>query len=651
MRKLRSVIAGLSFCVFVVSVFLPAIGEEVAVSDVTTAAAAPVDETASAGEAPQSVQAASPAVAALVETTAETEVQVRLSAAHRTISYDVRDSGCPKFDLPLLYLHRERTGATEGDRTLTISLSGLSGGTAVEVEVISRHDDITTGNRREESRRFTLPGHPCTSDNPCMVQWTFDPATTLSDLYDLRVKDGDGRPLWQNPHPDRPDFVLLDTWDVRIDGYTARVTYATLFPFARGQNDLGNRLSPGAVTDFIERRFAALIVDTWNTQFHTWGFGPIHPDWDRDRVVEVIVTAPPFALFDGTGTYAALVGADGLPDPERRIWWFSSNNAFQGYDSLENGCKVTFSHEFFHLVQWNVLVSTGRPQSFWLYTFIEGQGKFAPSVQYPELEIHKDHLVVGDGSYASAANRFLTMRLNASYRQLEADRASKYDFALYWRFLYEQFGGMGVIRAALEEMAYHFDSDIVSSVESAMDAALARLDGPFHTFEESLIGFARANYGLRLGNGRCTMESGAECGGLYQDPDGRYADPPLEAKLNYIGSPISYDGAIPASYGMDFIEVTLNPFLQGQSLALTFQGQGAVVRFNVQIWRLGPGAKPHAITLHPEAVPQNQGDDHVYVIPQLDTTTYDRLAVIVTRVDGEESSDPVGAYTVVVQGK
>lgn len=86
-------------------------------------------------------------------------------------------------------------------------------------------------------------------------------------------------------------------------------------------------------------------------------------------------------------------------------------------------------------------------------------------------------------------------------------------------------------------------------------------------------------------------------------------------------------------------------------VAVTFRGGGATARFNVQIWKLGPGPKPHAITLYPEVVPQNQGDAHVYVIPQVDTTAYDRLAIIVTRVDGEESLDPVGAYTVVVQGE
>ena len=511
--------------------------------------------------------------------------------------------------------------------------------------MVSHHEDIPTGGRREESSHFVLPDRPCTSDDPCAVQWTFDPATALSDLYYLRVKDGSGRLLWENPYSDRPDFAVLDTWDVGVDGYTVRVYYATLFPFARGQNDLENRLPPRVVTDFVAHQFVPIIADTWNTQFHAWGFAPIHPDWDRDGVVEVIITAPPFALFDGAGTYAALIGADGRPYPERRIWWLSSNNTFQAYDSLENGCKVTFSHEFFHLVQWNILVSTGHPENFWLATFIEAQGKFVPSVQYPELEIYRGHLVGEDSAYTSVANRFLALRLNASYRDLEADEGNKYDLAPYWRFLYEHFGGMGVIRASLEEMAVHFGPDIVGSMESGMNRAFERLGGPFHTFEESLIGFARANYALRLQDGRCAATDPGACGGLYYDPDNGYADPPLEAKLFYAGSPLIYDGSIPASFGMDFVEVSLNPVVHNQPVVITFRGAGAAAQFNVQIWRLGPGgAKPRAVAQYPEIVPQNQGDAHVYVISQLDTMTCDRLAMIITRVDADETIDPAGNY-------
>ena len=36
---------------------------------------------------------------------------------------------------------------------------------------------------------------------------------------------------------------------------------------------------------------------------------------------------------------------------------------------------------------------------------------------------------------------------------METDLTDKYDAALYWRFLYEQYGDMAIIRAALEEIA------------------------------------------------------------------------------------------------------------------------------------------------------------------------------------------------------
>jgi hypothetical protein len=591
--------------------------------------------------------------APLSHTMASPEIQVMLSAAHRTTSWDDRVPERPRFDLPLLYLRREREGAAKVDRTLTISISGLVGGTEIEVEVVSLHADVSASEEWEETRRFVLPERPCTSDDPCALQWTFDPTTTLSDLYYLRVKDSVGQLLWENPHPDRPDFVMLDTWDVGLDGYIVRVYYATLFPFARGENDIENRLPPDAVTDFIEHRFVPMIVDTWNTQFHTWGFTPVHPDWDPDRIIEVIIADPPFALFDGTGTYTRLIGADGRPYPERRIWWFSSHNGFQAYDSLENGYKVVFSHEFFHLVQWNTLLSTGRPESFWLHVFIEAQAKLAPSVQYPELEIRRDHVVVGDSAYASAANRFLALRLNTSYAALEAGGEAKYDATLYWRFLYEQFNDTAIIRAALEEMAYHFAPDIVGSIEVAMNEAFARVDGPFRTFEESLVAFARANYALRLKNGRCIAEDPAECDRAYYDPDNTYVGPSLEAELNYDGSLLTYDGSIATSFGMDFVEVSLNPVVHDRPLVVTFQGEGAVfqgegsvAQFSVQIWKLRRGARPHAVTPHPEIIPQDHGEARVYVIPYLDTTTYDRLALIITRLDPDETSDPAANYSI-----
>jgi len=574
---------------------------------------------------------------------------VALSAPYSTTSWDAREPGQPKFDLPLLYLHHEREVTAIAERTLGIEIVGLAAGAEIQVEVLSWHVDISTAERQAETRRFFLPDHPCTADDPCTVEWVFEARTMPSDLYTLRVKDAGGKLLWSNPHPERPDFVTLDTWNVEIGEYVVRTYYATLFPFARGAEDVDNRLAPGAVTDFIERQFVPLIVDTWHTQVHDWGFGePIHPDWDADQVVEIVITAYPFALFDGTGTYTVVVDAQGQPYPERRIWWYANNGSFQRYDSLENGCRVILAHEFFHLMQWNVLLNTGRPTSYWLNVFLEAQGRLVQSVQYPELELHTGHLVKDHSNFVKrSANRFLGDRLNVSYRVFEAERIERYDAALYWRFLYEQFGGMEVVRAALQEMAERDEPDIVAAVGSVMDRAFQRLDGPFQSFEESLIAFAWANYALRLENGRCASDDRAVCGGTYYDPDGMYQDPPLEARLSYKGGTRTYDGAIPASFGMDFVQVSLDPALHSQPLTVTLQSEGSIARFSVQIWELSPGRpKPRALTPHPEIVPRNKGGAHVYVIPQVDRTACDTLALIITRLDPDETVDPAGNYRI-----
>jgi len=575
-------------------------------------------------------------------------VQVTLSAPFSTTSWDERDPQRPRFDLPLLYLHREREGTTAPERTLGIEIVGLAAGAELQVELRSWHVDVSTAQRHAETRRFSLPDRPCTFVEPCTLQWVFEAATMPSDLYTLRIQDANGKRLWSNPQPERTDFVALDTWDVRFGEYVVRTTYATLFPFARGPVDLDNRLTPGGVTDFIEGRFVPLIADTWRTQVHDWGFGePFHPDWDADRVVEIFMTAHPFALFDGTGTYTVLP-VEGQTYPQRRIWWYASNGSFQRYDSLENGCRVIFAHEFFHLMQWNVLLNTAHPTSYWLNVFIEAQGRLAQSVQYPELELHTEHLAMDHSDFVKrSANRFLGERLNVSYQVFEADPTERYDAALYWRFLYEQFGGMEVVRVALQEMADREERDIVAAMGRVMNRTFAQLDGPFQSFEESLVAFARANYALRLD---CASQDRVGCGGNYYDPDTMYRDPPLEARINYKGGTRTYDGALPASFGMDFVQVSLDPALRYQPLTVTVKSEGGVARFNVQIWELGPGRpKPRALTPQPEIVPQNTAGAHVYVIPQVDRTAYDTLALIVTRLDPDERLDPAGKYRITLE--
>jgi hypothetical protein len=185
-----------------------------------------------------------------------------------------------------------------------------------------------------------------------------------------------------------------------------------------------------------------------------------------------------------------------------------------------------------------------------------------------------------------------------------------------------------------------------------MNAAFARLDGPFHTFEESLIAFAQANFALRLENGRCTTKNFAECGGLLFDPDRIYVRPPLEANLYFRGTELTHDDAISSSYGMDFIKVHLDPAVQGEALTVHFQGEGAGARFNLQIWKLRRGElEPLAVTAQPEIVQHNTYGNgaHETIIPSADATVYDQLGLIITRVDPHEASAPVGEYHIIMQ--
>ena len=371
------------------------------------------------------------------------------------------------------------------------------------------------------------------------------------------------------------------------------------------------------VTEFIAHTFVPIVQETWETQLNDWGFvEPIHPDWDPDKLMEIIITDPPFALFGGTGTYHVPVYQDGRPYPQRRLWWHATNGTFQAYATLANAYRAVYAHEFFHLVQWNVALSAGCSTNRWRNVFIEAQGNLAPSVRHPELEMNTNPFVSAESQYARAANRFLTLRMNSSYRDLESEPTDKYDAALYWRFLYERYNGKGIVRAALEEMVCHYDPDIVAGLGPVMDRTFQRIDGPFDTFEESLIPFARSNYALRLENGRCGATDLAECRGLYHDPGRMYVDPPLEATLDYNGAPLVHDGAIPTSFGMDFVEVRLDAAAHSQPLTVRIQAEGSVSRLSVEIWKLGPGAaKPRALTPQPEVLTRDSRGAHVYVMP------------------------------------
>jgi hypothetical protein len=125
-----------------------------------------------------------------------------------------------------------------------------------------------------------------------------------------------------------------------------------------------------------------------------------------------------------------------------------------------------------------------------------------------------------------------------------------------------------------------------------------------------------------------------------------YPIPPLEAELDYDGGTLTYAGAISVSFGMDFVEVELDPGLPDQALQVSVRSDGA--KFDVRVWKLGggEGTRPWGLTRQPEAVPQGEDGLHASVIDPLYPARSDRLALILTRLDSNEEVDAGGGYTI-----
>ena len=330
-----------------------------------------------------------------------------------------------------------------------------------------------------------------------------------------------------------------------------------------------------------------------------------------------------------------------------------------------------FHHELFHNLQRNIKLNEGGSgdasgeNDDWLF-FTEGTAVLASSIGQSAAEFAQ---IAAGRAYMSYSNEFLAGggyrgNLNKSYRKL-----SPYRSGIYWRFLYEQCGGM---RGGAEEPAAGmqvigrmltalYSQDIVDTnpsdgligkVPGVMDAALDGSSCPFQTHAESLVAFTRAIYGLRLEGGRCTGPgTPSECG--FYDPNNLYRDPPVST-LTYSGAEVQHSDGINGSFGMDFIDVVLDPSADGQRLTIEFSGaEDGDADFTVQLWELldpDTGGKPRRVPTRPAApetfTNSGLGGQLSHTIPAIDTTQRNRLGLIITRVDAEEDSDSIGEYNI-----
>jgi hypothetical protein len=444
------------------------------------------------------------------------------------------------------------------------------------------------------------------------------------------------------------------------------VYYADMFPFRKNVRDPDTWVTREDVPDYVHAELVPRMVEAFRVQTDEWGF-PWYHAWtsyrqgtDAERLS--------VALSDGRTWFhgkAPLRGHSAIS-----INVEGGDNA--AYDTLTDGLMSSFHHELFHNLQRNISQhygsnrDLGGAENAWDF-FSEGTAVLASSVGQSDRQFTSIRR-----TYVSRANDFIggygsTGDLNKSYEGIYP-----YNPAIYWRFLYEQCGtapdgslnpaaGMEVIRRALtilysrQVVDVAASTDLIAALPKIMDHALVASPCPFGTHAESLSAFARAIYALRLEDGRCAAPgSPAGCG--FYDPQRLYRDPSVET-VTYSAVAQQHTGGIPSSFGIDFVDVTLDQAAEGIPLRLEFHAApGAAAEFSVEVLQLKyleEGQRPRAV-LRRQASQETlnaRSPDEVlsYLIPSIDRAEYDTLGLVIARLDASERLDPVGEYTIVMR--
>ena len=378
-----------------------------------------------------------------------------------------------------LVLHRNGTLTDPDERTLIVEVSGIEvppGGVTVALKVETQHGDPDLGGDTSqrivvwrESQQIANTsgsiqmgaaavfghefGETATSDTETVA--------TPTDYFRYEVAVTDAGHSIANPlatFSAEHAFLMEDQSVARLP--TVRevsegaapdelVVYACdMFPFQKNWDD-PTTLSPLAsgqgawlpredVRDYVQTALVPLMVEAFRVQTDDWGFA-WHEAWTSFRTGEDEERLS-VALSDGQTWFhgsAPIRGHAGIS-----IGVAASDNAW--YDTLIDGLMSSFYHELFHNLQRNIHQASGGDgdvggrEGAWEF-LTEGTAVLASSVGQPLVEFSQTSQ---PRAYVSSASRFLGQGwqpgdLNTSY-----ERMNPYNAAVYWRFLYEQCGGM-----------------------------------------------------------------------------------------------------------------------------------------------------------------------------------------------------------------
>lgn len=594
-------------------------------------------------------------------------------------------------EIPHLVLNRNGVPTPGFERTLLVSVGKVSvppSGMYVQLVIETQHGDPDF--ERENNIRIRvwqkirfIPFDALTQQGVSLhFNVTFDPMTKLphkttrtpTDYYRYRITISDPQGNQLQAYAEDYAFLMENQWRVPLPNVLEAtpgaapdellVYYYDMMPFQIDLKDPDTRIPREAVGKYIQTELLPAMTEAFQVQSNVWGF-PWYEEWRNFRREE-----DPKTLSVALGEY--------------RIW-FHGKPASLGhsmisirvdgtvgeYDTLTDGLMSTFHHELFHNLQRNLSLHyggqaaiAGKDEAWMMFT--EGTSVLASSVGQPSVQFAS---TAQSRSYLKRANAFLGLEgtigggLNQSYKDIP------YHTALYWRFLYENCGGinpegedpgtgMQVIRRTLESLYKGEVVDITSSTDLAgalprvMDLALQSTPScPFQSYQDSLIHFARAIYELRLAEGRCSdpVEL-SRCG--FMDAHHLYQTPPADRYLVGDDKATEIEGSIPSSYGIDLIQLALSPSAEGKYLKLILTSTAAArVEYHVELWRTKTindnGVIEFQSTQTDEPFSTSTVNGSLIVeIENLKKDDFDELGLIITRTDPYEDIEATGAYSI-----
>jgi hypothetical protein len=442
--------------------------------------------------------------------------------------------------------------------------------------------------------------------------------------------------------------------------------YFNMAPFQTDPRDPDSRLLRSEVDRYVQTELIPAMVNAFQVQTNSWNM-PWYAEWYSQREEDAPKTLS--VALDSSGTWYH----GEPPSLGHAMISIRVDGGLGEYSSLTEGIMSVFHHELFHNQQRNLSLHFGSGGNIsgldgaWK-AFSEGTAVLASSVGQPQEQFDP---LAGKRSYFYRANAFLGADglnggdLNKSYKQ------EPYHTAIYWRFLYEHCGGldngvedpaagMKVIREALKTL-YQKDvidinssADLAGSLPHVMDVALKNTSScEFDNYEESLTAFARSIYLLRLKSGSCPMVNKYSNCGFY-DPYDLYQRPNAIKLVVAQDKSAQINDKIPSSYGIDLLELGLDPSLRGRTLKITFESKSdSVEQFNIELWHISSsstGSDAQRLPVHnlvTQAVHTENGKA-ILEVPVPDLVNFDGLGLVITRVDPGEGLENSGLYQITV---